>query len=297
MTISEDVQDGLAAPLFSYHAMVSSAYDAETMSRSPSPSISATCTSRAASAVVAILAEVHDGSAAPSFSYQAMVSSSDDAETMSRSPSPSISATCTARAEFALVAISAEVHDGSAAPSFSYQAMVSSPNDAETMSRSPSSSISATYTSFAPCALVAMSAAVHDGSAAPSFSYHAMVLSSNNAETISRSPSSSMSATCRARASTEVAISVAVHEPEPSFSYHVILPSCPSELSVFDAETISKSPSPSKSATWTPNGPSAEVEISVAFHDGLGIVKEEGVEPSLIELPPPRIDIPALLPF
>ena len=114
---------------------------------------------------------------------------------MSRSPSPSMSATNTDIAPSAEVAMSAAVHEGLAAPSFSYHAMVSSFNPAETMSMSPSLSMSATWISYAPPAEVAMSAAVHEGLAAPSFSYHAMVSSSRDAETMSRSPSPSMSAT------------------------------------------------------------------------------------------------------
>ena len=68
---------------------------------------------------------------------------------MSRSPSPSMSATNTDLAPDADVLISVAVQEGSAAPSFSYHAIVLSPLDAETISRSPSSSISAAYTSYA----------------------------------------------------------------------------------------------------------------------------------------------------
>ena len=63
-----------------------------------------------------------------------MVSSLADADSISRSPSPSISAIVTAIAPSALVAISAAVHVGSAAPLFSYQATVSSLKEAETVS-------------------------------------------------------------------------------------------------------------------------------------------------------------------
>ena len=242
------VHEGLAAPSFSYHAMVSSSIDAETMSRSPSPSMSATYTEAAPSAEVEMSAAVHEGLAAPSFSYHAMVSSLYDAETMSRSPSPSMSATYTERASAAEVAMSAAVHDGLAAPSFSYQAMVLSHRDADTMSRSPSPSMSATYTERAPSAEVAMSAAVHEGLAAPSFSYHAIVSSLSDAETMSRSPSPSMSATYTSTApSAVVAMLAAVHEglSVPSFSYHAMVSSWN------DAETMSRSPSPSMSAATT----------------------------------------------
>ena len=193
--MSAAVHEGLAAPLFSYQATVSSSYDAETMSRSPSPSMSATYTLAAPSAEVAMSAAVHEGSAAPSFSYHAMVSSKYDAETMSRSPSPSMSATYTDFAPEAEVAMSVAVHEGLAAPSFSYHAIVLSDSDAETMSRSPSSSMSATWTDIGLSAEVATTFSVHDGFAAPSFSYHAMVSSPEDAETMSRSPSPSMSPT------------------------------------------------------------------------------------------------------
>ncbi|MED5419916.1 MAG: hypothetical protein VYD01_00525, partial [Pseudomonadota bacterium] len=78
-----------------------------------------------------------------------------------------MSATWTSRAASALVAMSAALQLGFAAPSFSYQAMVSSTAEAETISRSPSPSRSATYTSLAASALVAMSAALQVGSLAP----------------------------------------------------------------------------------------------------------------------------------
>ena len=52
--MSEAVQEGSAAPLFSYQAMVLSLKEADTISISPSPSISAAKTDIAASALVAI---------------------------------------------------------------------------------------------------------------------------------------------------------------------------------------------------------------------------------------------------
>ena len=72
--------------------------------------------------------------------------------------------------------------------------MVSSLEEADRISISPSPSISAAKTDCAPSALVAISAAVQVGSAAPLFSYHAMVSSSKEADTISISPSPSISA-------------------------------------------------------------------------------------------------------
>ena len=79
------------APSCSKIVMVSSLWDAETMSTSPSLSTSAKNTSRA-SYEVEISTAAHDGSAAPSFSYHATVLSPSDPETMSKSPSPSMSA-------------------------------------------------------------------------------------------------------------------------------------------------------------------------------------------------------------
>ena len=93
--ISVAAQDGLAVPSFSYHAIVLSPEEAETISKSPSRSISAICISLATFAEVLISAAVKAGVhvAAPSFSYQAIVSSLLEAETISKSPSPSKSAT------------------------------------------------------------------------------------------------------------------------------------------------------------------------------------------------------------
>ena len=59
--------------------------------------------------------------------------------------------------------MSVAVQEGLEAPSFSYHATVLSSHDAETMSRSPSLSMSATWISYAPSAEVAMSDAVHEG--------------------------------------------------------------------------------------------------------------------------------------
>ena len=177
VAITALVQEGSAAPLFSYQAMVLSRVEADTISISPSPSISAAKTDLAPSALVAISAAVQEGSAAPLFSYQAIVSSSTEADTISISPSPSISAAKTENAPFALVAISEAVKEGSAAPLFSYQAMVLSFKEADIISISPSPSISAAKTDLAKSAFVAISEAVQVGSTAPLFSYQAMVLS------------------------------------------------------------------------------------------------------------------------
>ena len=175
--VMPDVLLHVPVPVCSYHATVSSPFEAETMSRSPSTSMSATNTDFASVAFVAMSTATHVGSAAPSFSYHAIVWSFSAADTISRSPSPSMSAANTDFAPSAVVAMVAAAQEGSAAPSFSYHAIVSSTFSAEIMSRSPSPSMSATNTDLAPDAEVLMSAAVQEGSAAPSFSYHAIVLS------------------------------------------------------------------------------------------------------------------------
>ena len=109
-----------------------------------------------------MLAAVHVGSAAPSFSYHAMVLSSEEAETISISPSASISAAITENALSAFVAITFLVQVGFASPLFSYQAMVSSLCEADKISISPSPSISAAKTECAPSEFVTISAEVKD---------------------------------------------------------------------------------------------------------------------------------------
>ncbi len=134
------------------------------------------------------------GFAAPLFSYQAIVSSSDDADKISMSPSPSISATKTCSAPSALVAILDAVKVGVAPPLFSYQAIVSSQVDAETISRSPSPSMSAAKTLLAPSASIVIIDVVQLGFSFPSFTYQAILSSKVDAEIISISPSLSRSA-------------------------------------------------------------------------------------------------------
>ena len=70
---------------------------------SPSPSTSAANTHRAPSAVLEMVCEVKPW--LPLFSYQAILSSSEDAERTSMSPSPSTSAANTDRAETAVLEI------------------------------------------------------------------------------------------------------------------------------------------------------------------------------------------------
>ena len=156
--------------------MVSSKREVDTISRSPSPSMSATAISKAPSALPTdMLAAVQVGSALPSFSYQTIVSSFKEADTISISPSPSMSAAKTFLESSAVDAISAAVQLGSALPSFSYQAIVLSLKEAETISRSPSPSISSTktvLTSSTPVAIFAPTSPFQPGFAPPLFSYH-----------------------------------------------------------------------------------------------------------------------------
>ena len=89
-----------------------------------------------------------------------MVLSLAEDDTISISPSPSISAAKTEFAPSASVATSLAVQVGFASPLFSYQAIVSSLLEADTISISPSPSISAEKTPYARAALVSISAAV-----------------------------------------------------------------------------------------------------------------------------------------
>ncbi len=87
---------------------------------SPSPSTSAANTLRALSAAVLMVWAVKFW--LPSFSYQAILSSSSDAERTSVSPSPSTSAANTLMAPFAAVVMMCWVKFW--LPSFSYQAIL-----------------------------------------------------------------------------------------------------------------------------------------------------------------------------
>ena len=109
-----------------------------------------------------MLAAVHVGLAAPLFSYQAMVLSRAEAEIISISPSPSMSSAKTKNAPSALVAITFLVQVGFASPLFSYQAMVSSANEADRISISPSPSMSAAKTDLGASVFVAISVVVKD---------------------------------------------------------------------------------------------------------------------------------------
>src|SRR3990172_6883567 len=105
--------------------------DAETTSRSPSPSMSAAATLIAPSATVVIMVEFQAPSPVePSFLYQVILSSENDAERTSMSPSPSTSAASMDDVPVfpsASVAIECAVQDPTAGvPSFSYQEMAGS---------------------------------------------------------------------------------------------------------------------------------------------------------------------------
>src|SRR5687768_15017918 len=108
------VKEGLAPPSFSYQAILLSREEAERTSRSPSPSRSAHVTDAAPSAAVLMLRGAKEGSAAPSFSYQATLSSRKDADRTSRSPSPSTSAAVTEVAKLTVVLMVRSVKEGSA---------------------------------------------------------------------------------------------------------------------------------------------------------------------------------------
>ena len=181
------VKLGSEAPLFSYQAILSSLYEADNTSRSPSLSMSAAQTPYATSAEVVMVLAVKLGSEAPSFSYQAILSSMTEADTTSRSPSLSISAAQTEWAPSAEVVMVLAVKLGSEAPSFSCQAILSSLYEADNTSRSPSLSMSAAQTERTASADVVMFAEPKVGSpkAESPFSYQATVLSFNDADIIS----------------------------------------------------------------------------------------------------------------
>src|SRR5262249_60945800 len=119
------VHAGTAVPSSSYQAFLLS-LEADRTSVSPSPSRSAAATDKALSAVVLMVRSVKAGRAAPLFSYQAILSSLKEADTTSTSLSPSRSAADTETAPSALVLMVCSVKPGVVAPSFSYQAILSS---------------------------------------------------------------------------------------------------------------------------------------------------------------------------
>ena len=154
-----------------------------------------------------------------------MVSSFKEADKISISPSPSISAANTEFANSASVAISALVQVGFALPSFSYQAMVLSYPEADTMSISPSLSISEANTDRAPLTSVVILAAAQLGFALPSFSSQVMAEGLQEADKMSISPSPSISAakTDHTSAVPPITALVQVGFALPSFSYQAMV--------------------------------------------------------------------------
>ncbi len=129
-------------------------------------------------------------------------------------------------------------------PSFLYQAILSSFQDAESTSISPSPSISAENTSQALSAEEEMTCSVKLSE--PLFSYQAILSSFSEAEITSISPSRSMSAACTALApNADVDMEYPAKLPAPSFSYQVI------SLLLRDEDSTSISPSPSTSEANT----------------------------------------------
>src|SRR6185295_130322 len=164
----------------------------------------------------------------------------------------------------ALVEIVCSTQEVPPPPTFSYQAILSSRIEAESASRSPSPSTSATYTEWGTMALVEIVWSAQEVPPPPTFSYQAILSSLIEAESASRSPSPSTSAAYTERAPlalVEIVCSVQEVPPPPTFSYQAILSSCS------DAESASRSPSPSTSATRTEKAPSALVEMVWSAQD------------------------------
>ena len=148
---------------------------------------------------------------------------------------------------------------------FSYHAILSSPPDAERTSMSPSPSKSVAKTERAKSAVVEITRSVKVGGDPPSLSYHAILLSFNEAERTSMAPSpfTSLANTDIARSALiEITLSVKVGGDPPLLSYHAILSSS------LDAERTSVSPSPSISAAKTDQALFAAFEITCSTKVG-----------------------------
>ena len=228
------------------------------------------------------------------FGYHAILSSFCEAETTSVSPSPSMSAAKTDRAPSAA---SVMICWGPKLPSpsrFSYQAILSSLFDAERTSRSRSPSRSAANTPCAPKAAMEMIRSGPNVPAPSVFSYQAILLSSRDAESTSRSPSLSRSAAIAncAPSAAEVMTCAAPNVPSPSvFSYQTTV-SSPTEVA-----NTSPSPSPSRSAATTDwaavrpssigcNGPNAPSPLVFSCH---AIVSTSAEAESASRSPSPSI--------
>src|SRR5262245_8591537 len=240
---------------FSYHVMASLPREADARSRSPSPSMSPAITADAPSALRETTCSRHDEPSPATFLYHAILSSKRDADATSTSPSPSMSAAITELAPFAEVEITRSRQCWPRS-TFSYQAIFASKSEADSTSRSPSPSTSAAVTLEAPLAWL-LTTCVDQRRPRPSRLRCSRMRSSiDDAETTSASPSPS-----RSPAQTEYApfapsaMSCSVHSrpPPARFSYHTM------RSALGDAETASRSPSPSTSAPTTLRAPGTAV--------------------------------------
>src|SRR5262249_11325127 len=127
-------------PSFVHQMIRLSLADAATTSMSPSPSMSAAYTLAAPSKVLAMVRTIQPPTAGvPSFSYHWTESLLNDDESTSRSPSPSMSAVITLVAPSATSDIDRVGQTPVfGVPSLMYQQILSSSNDAESTSMSPS---------------------------------------------------------------------------------------------------------------------------------------------------------------
>ena len=193
MEITRSVKPGGEPPSFSYHAILSSRVDAERTSMSPSPSTSLAKTVSTPDAITEITRSVKLGGEPPSFSCNVILLARLAAEITSVSPSPSMSVAKTETAWSIVVEMTRSVKLGGEPPSLSYHAILSSFSDAERTSIFPSPSTSAAKTEYAASAVVTTIRSVKVGGKPPSFSYHAILSSSPDAERTSVSPSPSKS--------------------------------------------------------------------------------------------------------
>src|SRR6185436_12927867 len=97
---------------------------------------------------------------------------SSEADSRSTSPSASRSAAATHHTPSAVSVTTCSVQVGAAPPLLSYQAILSSLNDADTTSMLPSPSTSATAANSTPSAVVVIVWLVNPGGCAPSLSSH-----------------------------------------------------------------------------------------------------------------------------
>ena len=252
---------------FSNQASASSVDEAESMSGSPSPSRSAAKMNwgRLAGAVITCCGPKSALASSSRFSYQASLLSLGEADNTSASASPSKSIAKTKRAPSAADVISCCGPKSALASSsrFSYQAILSSLEEAESTSGSPSPSRSVANTAAAPpAALVITCCGPKSALASPRrFSYQAISLSLRDAESTSGSPSLSRSTANTERAES-AAFVITRRGPKSAlcssrrFSYHAIA------SSLEEAESTSGSPSRSRSAANTDSALEAAAVIT-----------------------------------